>query len=270
MATTTSGLSSPGVGSGLDVNSIVSQLVSLERRPITALQTSAQRIQTQISGIGQMQSLTSALRDAAASLASTDAFESKAVKSSDTTAVVAAAAATGTPTVGSYVVGTTAVAAAQTTASAASDYLASTELAGAGTLTIGLGRWNDAQTAFTPKTGSTALDITVEAGDTLATLRDKINTANAGVSAAIVTDTTGARLTLRSTATGADNGFRVTVTDVDGNATDAAGLSRLAFNPPSTTRTTRTMAAADAVMTINGVEVRSSTDTFEEIGRAHV
>ena len=45
---TTSGLSSPGIGSGLDVNSIVTQLVALERRPIQGLQTTAQKLQTQL------------------------------------------------------------------------------------------------------------------------------------------------------------------------------------------------------------------------------
>lgn len=263
MATTSTGLSSPGIGSGLDVNSIVTQLVSLERRPITALQTGAQRIQTQISGMGQLQSLTSGLRDAASALAKEEAFETLNVSSSDTSALTATVTSGGSPAVGSYIVATTSLAGAQTTASAASDYLSSTALAGSGTLTISLGSWDSGLTSFTPKAGATAVDITVEADDTLAEVRDKINAANAGVSAAIVTDSTGARLTLRSLETGASNGFRVTTADDDGQHTDAAGLSRLAFDPPTTTRTTRTMAAADAVISVNGVELRSATNTFE-------
>lgn len=263
MATTNTGLSSPGVGSGLDVNSIVTQLVALERRPIGTLQVSAARLQTQISGVGQLQSLASALRDAAGGLADADNYDSVTATSSDNTAVTATTTSTGTPVAGSYAISAMALSASQTTASAASDYLAATDLAGQGTLRLSLGRWNADASRFAPKAGSSTLDIEVTATDTLAQVRDKINAANAGVSAAIVTDTTGVRLTVRSTASGADNGFRLGVVDADGTPTNETGLSRLAFDPETgAARTTRTMAAADAVASINGVEVRSATDTF--------
>ena len=45
----TMGISSAGIGSGLDVNSIVSQMVALEKRPIAQLQSSAASIQTKLS-----------------------------------------------------------------------------------------------------------------------------------------------------------------------------------------------------------------------------
>lgn len=263
MATTSTGISSPGVGSGLDVNGIVSQLVSLERRPIATLQTSAARLQTQISGIGQLQSLTSAFKDAASALADEELYERVTATSSDTAAVNATA--TGTPAPGSYTISTVSVAAAQTTASAASDFLAATDLIGAGTLTLTTGTWNSGMTGFSPKAGVAAVDIEVSATDTLASVRDKINAAKAGVTAAIITDSTGARLTLRGTATGAENGFKVSVLDADG-LVDDQGLSRLAFDPVGgTTRTTRTVAAADAVALVNGIEVRSATDTFDGV-----
>ncbi|MBL8328407.1 MAG: flagellar filament capping protein FliD [Rubrivivax sp.] len=264
MTTTSSGLSSPGVGSGLDVNSIVKQLVTLERRPITSLQTNANRLQTQISGLGQLQSLTSAVRDTAGVLADADTFTAISAISSDAASLGAVTTSGGTPVAGTYSISTTSLAATQTTASAAADYLSAASLAGEGTLTLNLGRWNADMSQFTPKAGSPAVDIVVSATDTLANVRDKINALNAGVNAAIISDTTGVRLTLRSTATGADNGFRLTANDVDTQHVDGSGLSRLAFDPAAgTTRTTRTMAAADAVMSINGVEVRSATDTFE-------
>jgi len=41
-------ISSPGVGSGLDVNSIVTQLVAIERQPIVQLQTQANSLQTKL------------------------------------------------------------------------------------------------------------------------------------------------------------------------------------------------------------------------------
>lgn len=264
MATTSNGLSSPGVGSGLDVNSIVSQLVAIERKPIGKLQTNAQRLQTQISGIGQLQSLTSAVRDTASALADPKVFDSFSTTSSDPSVVTATTSASGTPAAGVYSIATVSPAAAQTVATAKGDFASSTALVGEGTLTIQRGSWVPDLSAFTAKVDAPPVAITVAASDTLAQLRDKINAVGAGVTAAIVVDTTGARLSLRSTATGADNGFRITTVDADGQNTDAAGLSRLAFDPPGgTTRTTRPVAAADAVASVNGIEVRSATDTFD-------
>ena len=62
-------ISSTGIGSGIDVQSIVAQLVELERRPIASLETAATFMQTQISAYGQIQSLTSTLSDAAGAAA---------------------------------------------------------------------------------------------------------------------------------------------------------------------------------------------------------
>ncbi len=42
-------ISSPGIGSSLDVNSIIAQLMSLEQRPLTVLQSKASQITTKIS-----------------------------------------------------------------------------------------------------------------------------------------------------------------------------------------------------------------------------
>ena len=47
-------ISSTGVGSGLDVNTIVSSLMSVEKRPLSLLQTRASEIQTKISAFGSL------------------------------------------------------------------------------------------------------------------------------------------------------------------------------------------------------------------------
>ena len=49
-------ISAPGVGSGLDVNSIVTQLVAIERQPLQALQTKASTFQSQLSLYGKVKS----------------------------------------------------------------------------------------------------------------------------------------------------------------------------------------------------------------------
>src|SRR5205085_5917853 len=105
------------------------------------------------------------------------------------------------------------LAAAQTLVGNAT-YAATTAVIGQGSLHIELGAWSADQSSFTPKAGATAVDIPIAAGaDTLQAVRDSINAANAGVTASILTDATGSRLVLHSTQTGAENGFRIGVTD---------------------------------------------------------
>ena len=45
-------ISSPGIGSGLDINSIITQLVAVEKVPLTKLQTEATSLQTKLSTYG--------------------------------------------------------------------------------------------------------------------------------------------------------------------------------------------------------------------------
>jgi len=61
-------LSSPGIGSGLDVNAIVNQLVALERRPIQQLQAQASGLQTRISAYARVRADLAGLQDAASRL----------------------------------------------------------------------------------------------------------------------------------------------------------------------------------------------------------
>ena len=62
-------ISSPGIGSGLDVKSIVSQLVALEKQPLAQLQKSAATLDAKISAYGQLKSQISNLNDQASKLA---------------------------------------------------------------------------------------------------------------------------------------------------------------------------------------------------------
>ena len=266
MASAPGGISSPGVGSGLDVNGIVSQLVALEARPLGTLQSAATKVQTKLSAMGQLQSLVSGLRDAAGALATAENYTVLATSSTDSSIASASIASGAKPVAGTYAITPLALAAAQTTASAQGQFGTATATVGSGKLTLRLGSWNDALTAFTPKTGSSDVEITVAGTDTLADIRDKINAANAGVTAALVTDTSGVRLTLRSNTTGTENGFRLQAADDDLANGDASGLSRLAYDPAGgAAQLTRTVAATDARATVNGIEVRSATDTLSGV-----
>lgn len=258
-------ISSAGIGSGLDVNSIVTQLMAVERAPLNKLQTANTNLQTQLSAFGQMQSAVSALHDAAAPLFSADTFALTTSGSSDPASVSAGTTAKAVP--GSYAVSVSSLSAGQSIVSATGQFSASTDAVGSGSLTIRLGTWSAGQTAFTPKAGST--DITVPIGaseNTLAGIRDKINGANAGVTATLVTDASGSRIALQSSATGADNGFRVTAADDDGNNTDNLGLSRLAFDPPGGAgQMLLAQSAANTQATINGIAVSSASNTLGDV-----
>ncbi|OYU82664.1 MAG: flagellar hook protein, partial [Burkholderiales bacterium PBB5] len=108
----------------------------------------------------------------------------------------------------------------------------------AGTLTIELGTYGSGSPAadFTNKTGSSPVTIDIGAGDTsLASIRDKINSAGAGVVATIVSDASGARLSLRSNATAADSPMA------------------------------RTASAVNAALSINGIALTSASNTLTDV-----
>jgi flagellar hook-associated protein 2 len=256
-------ITSLGIGSGIDINSLVTQLVAVESRPIAQLQTAKSRLDTQVSSLGKMQSLLAALQDAANTLTSNTLWTRSIATSSDERVVGTAGG--GNAVLGNYGVTVQSLAAPQTLASS-SVFAAATDLVGSGTVTLELGRWDEPPTVFTPKAGSAAVAVTIEATDTLQTLRDKINSAGTGVSASIVSDASGSRLALRSTTSGVENGFRVAVADADGNGIDAAGLSRIAFDPSAgATAMTYAQAGRDAQATINGIAVTTTSNDLSGV-----
>ena len=252
-------ISSPGIGSGLDVNSIVTQLVAIERQPITLLQQQASAVQSKLSIYGQIQSKLSSLRDAAAALTQSATWGQTLGTSSDPSAV--GITTSSTTHAGSHTVQVTSLAAAQSAATAAS-FASVDAVLGEGTVQIQLGSW-DAGT-FTPKAGAASVSITIGPGPrTLAQVRDAINGSNAGVTASVLTDASGSRLVMRSSATGAQNGFRIGVTDADGANGDAAGLSALAYDPQGgASSLTLAQPAADAHALIDNLPVVSPSNTL--------
>ena len=254
-------ISSPGVGSGLDVNSIVTQLVAIERQPIVQLKTQATSLQTKLSAFGKLQSNLSALRDAAAALTSPSTWSQTAGTSSDAASVSVTTDANNLP--GTYSVQVTKLAQAQSNIS--KTYSAATDLVGEGTIHIELGTWTG--TSFTAKPDTTAIDISVgPPAKSLAEVRDMVNAANAGITAAVLSDASGSRLVFRSSSTGAANGFKLTVTDADSNNVDTSGLSALAFDPSVGVVTmSQALAAANASALINGAPVSSATNTLTNV-----
>lgn len=248
-------ISSPGIGSGLDVKSIVSQLVAIEKQPLTKLQVQAATVQTRISVFGQIKSLISTLSDAASRLGSLTTFNAVSASSSNSKSV--SASAIGGAAATSFSVKVDNLAKAQATASGA--LLPIGGALGSGTLRLQLGQWSVVPASFTPQASGGTVEIEVNATDTVSDLASKINGSNAGVTATVLNDVSGERLLLRSNATGVSGGFELSVvSDADGDMADAAGLSRV-VNGASV------QYAEDARLQINNIPVSSSTNTFENV-----
>jgi flagellar hook-associated protein 2 len=256
-------ISSIGIGSGLDIESVITQLVAVERAPVTKLQTEVSALQTKLSTYGKLQSGMASLRDAALALTRASTWNATVGSSSDATAVAATTSASTLP--GSYSIEVQRLASVQSNATGV--YASADSLVGEGTLRIELGTWGAGQSSFTPKAGATAVDITVgPPAESLAQLRDKINASNSGVVASVLTDASGARLVLRSAATGEANGFRIGVTDNDGGNFDGLGLSALAFDPSAGILTmAQALAAANAAASLNGLPISSESNTLSNV-----
>jgi len=264
-------ISSTGIGSGLDVNSIVSQLVALEKTPLKTLALKATNVTNQISSFGQIQSQISALTDVATRIADPTTWGARIASSSNTSAATITAATTATATTISLDVDQ--LAQQQSVSSAA---MTVGNPPGAGTLTLQLGTWSAGASGsgptFDPGANS-KVDVTVLTGDTIAAIATKINSAGAGVTASVFNDGKQERLLLTSKSTGAAAGFRMTVADADAKNNDNAGLSRLSFDPSTVDPVTGLASgmatagipvqyAQDAKARINGLAVTSPTNTL--------
>ncbi|MGH8214097.1 MAG: flagellar filament capping protein FliD [Rhodanobacteraceae bacterium] len=236
-------ISSPGLGSGLDVNTLVSKLVQAEIQPAqNQIDNKRASVTTQTSALGTLKSLLASLQSSLSSLADGSAFTKYAATSSDTDVFSATAGATAVP--GTYQIEVLQTAAAQKLSSAA---FASGAAVGTGTLTLSV--------------GSKSIDINVDsARNTLAGIRDAINGAagNPGVSATIVHAQDGDHLVLTSATTGVANAFSISASGGDG------GLASLTWDAATASGSlTQQTAAADAQVNIDGFTSSSSTNVVD-------
>ncbi|MDO9437944.1 flagellar filament capping protein FliD [Hydrogenophaga sp.] len=248
------GISSTGLGSGVPIDSIVSQLVALERAPLAPLQTQATKFQSKISVFGTLTSMMNSLGELGNKLADPNAFKTVKGSSSLAAAVGITVAAGTAPTAMSVEVQQ--LAKAQSTATVA---VPKDTAMGAGNLKITLGDWSSGAFVAGDKA---AVDIEiVEGEDTLTQIAAKINAADAGVTATVLRDASGERLLMRSKDTGEALGFEVQATDADGVATD--GLSRLAVQTGVASGVQITH-GANALATINGIDIESASNTYKD------
>lgn len=256
-------ISSAGIGSGLDVNTIVTQLMNIEKQPLTQLQTRATGLQTKLSAYGSVKSNLAGLQDAASKLLDTSSWKAKTFTSSNTAAVSGSASTTALAT--SFSLQVNNLAQVQSTRSAA--VATGSAIGSGGRLDIQLGQWTGNN--FAAGSGST-VSVTVSATDTLTDIATSINNAGAGVTAVVVKTGGNDQLLLRGDTTGAASGFQVKSFDSGGTAiTDGStGLGKLAYDYSSASSSfygmTSTQSAQDANIEIDGIVVTSANNTVAD------
>ena len=254
-------LSSPGLGSGLDVSSLVSQLMALERRPLTALATREAKYQAQLSAYGSLKGALSSFQTTVATLASPAKFSAAKASLADST--VATASASTSAATGSYSLEVQTL--AQPHKLKSGSFTATSDTVGTGTITIQFGTYSG--DSFTLNPDKAAATIVIDSGNSsLAGVRDAINAANAGVSASIINDGSGNRLVIASKDTGVANALKITAVDDDGNHTNNAGLSQLVFDGTTSgiKNMTQTVAAQNATAVIDGISISKASNTISD------
>ncbi|APD89126.1 flagellar hook protein [Alteromonas mediterranea] len=248
-------IQSLGVGSGLALDDLVQQLLTAERQPKEdRLNAKEERIEAEISGLGQIKSKLSDFKDAVDELRSDNGINGRepTITNPSEDNDVLSAEASNSALRGSYEVVVEQLAAGSRITTDAGAFTSSSDpvlTSGTGSLTFDVG-------------GSKSFTVEVTAGMSLTALREKINNSedNFGVTANIIDTGTGAgpRLVFSSSETGTGNDL------VINNDTGAAELDRL-----STTGGTNNISAANiesarnAIAYIDGIEVQSSSNEFE-------
>jgi flagellar hook-associated protein 2 len=265
-------ISSLGVGSGLDLSTLLTNLMTAEQQPLLALQKKEASVQARISALGTLKGSLSALQTAAQSLipatgqSATAKFSTFSAAVTDNT-IASATASTGAVK-GSYPLEVTALAQAQRLTSPASTDTAGTAaltaaLATGGTLKIELGALIGTTGSFSFAADSAReLNVTIAAGSTLDQVRDAINAAatDSRVSATIINGDGGKQLVLTSGKSGTANVMKL------------SGIAGLDYNPAGAGTGTLSQAsgnggqaASDAVFKLNGISVTRSTNTVTDV-----
>ena len=253
------GLSSAGIGSGLDVTSIVSQLMASEQQPLTTLATKQTAYQAQLTAYGTVSSGLSTFRDALNALSSTK-LQAVTATPGDATVLTATGGTGAVP--GDYSIEVTQL--AQTQKLVATGQTSNSATIGTGTLTFDFGTTsrdvNGVPTGFTPD-GKASQTVTIDAAhNTLAGIRDAINQAKIGVTASIVNDGSGTpyRLTLSSATSGEASSMRISVSG------DTALSDLVAYDPAGSKKLTETIAAQNAKLKVNGIDISKASNSISD------
>jgi len=241
------GVTLAGVGSGLDLESIISQFVYAERLPSeNRLNKRELELNSELSGVGTLKSELSKFQDVLEKLSDAESFGKRKVNFNDTledSARSLSVTTTTTSASGSFNVEV--VNQAQGTKLSSGAFASAAATVGTGNLTFG--------------SGANSFQVNIAGTETLSEIRDKINSAgdNFGVSANIINSDSGAILTFESSTTGSANSLTVTADD-----DSLAGIATSA--PTAAAGLNQDQAADDARIRINNQLVSSESNKFSD------
>lgn len=282
-------ITSTGLGSGLDIEGLISKLVSAERDPITKkIQSQGTAITNKVSALGTVSAALSAFQSAARALEGSSQYVKPLANSTDSASITASASSAAQ--LGNHTLSVSQLAQNQrlktNVFSSANDVIGTgkliidfgkiTKLDGSAATPDANGYYDDTDIKFSNNTGKDSLTITIDSQhNTLSGVRDAINAAGGPVSASIINDGGGFRLVLSSTESGESNSMRITVSDDISGSTDLTGLSQLAYdvtrpkatNPaaPYGQNMSQVQAAANANFTVDGIAVTSESNTATSV-----
>lgn len=232
-----------GTASGLDLESLVKQLVQVERASKESrLEKVSKGLDSSLSGFGKLKSALSKFQDAVKALSTENlSARTTTVKQPTDDKTYLEAKAKTTSATGSFDIKVNALAEGSRLETAGGAFTSSTSIVSttAGKMT------------FTA--GTKTFDVDVTANMTVDQLRQKINStgSNFGVSANLINSSeTGTKLVFTSNVTGTGNNLVITNNNAELNPVSTGGGLVVAKN------------AADAVITIDGIETRSKTNVF--------
>lgn len=245
------GVSATGLGSGIDINGLVSGLIQAESQPvINRLARKEANLQAELSAVGILKSSLSQFQSKLSSLKDAETFSNRSASSSDS--AIASFSADKDTAVGSYSLEITSLATAQKLVTQ-QDYVVSE-----GTL-----EFADADGSFT---------ITLDSSNnaTIEDVRDAINNAedNIGVTATILNINGSSRLVFTTDETGADNSLTITGTTTSGDL-DIYDYNSGTATPDGSGDVAgyydQVTAATDAVFMVDGQAMTSATNTVEDV-----
>ena len=250
-----------GVGSGIDTTALVTSLVAAQREAKdTALKTKSDKVTAQISGISQLKSGITNFSTALNTLITGGMLKTRPTSSNAD--IISVSGITGaTPGSTTSLIEVKGLAASQSVASKA--FASADAAVGTGKLTFTFGNatvTDGVMSGFAARTIPAPITVDIDTtNNTLTGIATAINAQKSGMTASVVTDDTGARLVIKG-ATGASQAFTIAATEDSG----APGLAQLEYNATSTTSTLN-QAATDAVLTVDGLTVRRSSNTISDL-----
>jgi len=255
-------ITSAGIGSNLDVEGLVSQLMAFERQPLTKIAVKEASYQAKLSAFGTLKSSLTEFQTAARAL-STPAQMSPLKSSVGDAAILSASGGAGA-VAGTYDIEVKQLAQSQKLITTAS-FGATTDPVGTGKLTISFGSY--AGNNFTADGGKAALDITIDSSNnTLAGMRDAINASNGGVTASIINDGKGYHLSLTSKTTGAVSAMQISAAPSAG-APATPTLAAFAYGGTDGSGGAgmrQTAAAQDALIVVDSVAISKPSNTITD------